>query len=149
MYFKYVQTKARRTCASFAFLNWRDGAFFSYVLANINQNVLFFGGFHQELLHVQDNIDLLLFAFQNHQGIAPLLHVFAMFEQLSYGAQCTSRNYTQMHELHIFLQVWKQTNGRLEIAKCSLFSFWRAMEPLKPWWFHGLRTLFCGRRPIF
>ena len=41
--------------------------------------------------------------------IALLLHVFIRFDQLKYGARCAPRNYTQMHTLHIFIQVWKQT----------------------------------------
>ena len=35
MYFNYVQ-KTPRTCTIFTYFNWRDGAFFSYVLANID-----------------------------------------------------------------------------------------------------------------
>ena len=76
----------------------------------VNTTVLIFGCSHQSLIHLQENIGLLLFAFQNHQGLALLLHVFKMFDQLKYGARCAPRIYTQMHELHMLIQVWKQTN---------------------------------------
>ena len=30
-----------------------------------------------------------------------------------------------------------------------LFLSWRGMEPRRPWWLHGLHTLFCARKIVF
>ena len=56
MRFKYFQ-KTSRNYTIIACLHLRGGAFFSYILANINnfkQNVLILSGFYQQMLHVQD-----------------------------------------------------------------------------------------------
>ena len=108
--------------------------------------------FWQQLLHMQDNIDFLLFALQ----IAEELHHHCMFSlclanwsmALDVHPEITPRC-TNCSFLFRFgnKQTWIfNTHGRLEIGRCRLFSLCRAMEPPRPWWLHGLRTLFCGRR---